>query len=378
MFLVFLIWASWVGGDKQLSPLQKGRATAWVSNGKPIPRMSPAGPGAVQSQKHNQRRGAPHNLALDGDIHPNPGPGRTSQVTGFPYGAGTPGPPQSCRAARTSRPHFQHPHQPPFGSHVPERSHKQAEAPARQRDAWAVPQASAGESAKGNYPGPTTSGDHRGNRPGGNASRTSKAPMSSPVQHIGTPGNDGRSGAEDLRPIWPVGSQPESHQPSRGGSSGVYIDRQCSVCHHAVNLASQVLWETLQDSSHGQGRNQDGYHTRDAGRERHPPERRPPGGGYPKGQTNAQTSRAKVNSQFTKSAIYDGMIDQLNALANTIAKLQSDLSAIQSTMHTTPGTNVPISPHTPRPSKKAAPQKGGTTSIGFTTPSRKERPSHSG
>ena len=58
---------------------------------------------------------------------------------------------------------------------------------------------------------------------------------------IGTLGNDGRSGAEDLRPRWRAGSQPESRQPSRSGSSGVHVDQQRDVRRHVVQPAPQPL-----------------------------------------------------------------------------------------------------------------------------------------
>ena len=52
---------------------------------------------------------------------------------------------------------------------------------------------------------------------------------------IGTPGNDARPSAEDLRPGWFAGSQPESLHRARAGSSGVRADQQRGVHGHAVN-----------------------------------------------------------------------------------------------------------------------------------------------
>ena len=58
-------------------------------------------------------------------------------------------------------------------------------------------------------------------------------------QTIGTPGNDARSGAKDLRPGRPVRSLPESSRPSRGGSSGVCVDHRRGVSRHAVNSETE-------------------------------------------------------------------------------------------------------------------------------------------
>ena len=52
---------------------------------------------------------------------------------------------------------------------------------------------------------------------------------------IGTLGNDGQLGAEDLRPEWHAGSQPQSQHPTRGGSSRVRADHQHGVYGHANN-----------------------------------------------------------------------------------------------------------------------------------------------
>ena len=96
-----------------------------------------------------------HDLARDGDVHPNPGPRRQPSAT----------------SPRRRRPPSQQLHQHPFGSHVPARSSKPAQVPTGQRDAWAAPHVAAGERAKGNCPGPKPPDDHAGNRPGGNGGR---------------------------------------------------------------------------------------------------------------------------------------------------------------------------------------------------------------
>ena len=67
---------------------------------------------------HPSRAPPPHDLARDGDVHPNPGPHR--------------------RSSRRPSPPSQRQHQPPSGSHVPARSYQPAQAPAGQRDARAV------------------------------------------------------------------------------------------------------------------------------------------------------------------------------------------------------------------------------------------------
>ena len=64
-------------------------------------------------------------------------------------------------------------------------------------------------------------------KPTSSSSSSLKYPMIN--QHIGTPGNDGLLSAEDLRPGWPAGSQPESRQPTRDGSSGVPVDHRQGV-----------------------------------------------------------------------------------------------------------------------------------------------------
>ena len=70
------------------------------------------------------------------------------------------------------------------------------------------------------------------------ARAVSQAPQSNAMkQPIGTPGNDGQFSAEDLRPGWRAGSQPESRHPTRGGSSGVRVDHRRGVSQHAVNQA---------------------------------------------------------------------------------------------------------------------------------------------
>ena len=59
-------------------------------------------------------------------------------------------------------------------------------------------------------------------------------------QFVGTPGNDGRPGAEDLRPGGLARSPPESVRRSRaGGVPGVRADPQHGVRQHAVNPATK-------------------------------------------------------------------------------------------------------------------------------------------
>ena len=67
--------------------------------------------------------------------------------------ASNPGPLQSAPGNR------------PPGNHAPRRSTNNAQVPARRRDARAAPQAPAGESAKGIYPGPNPGDDRSKNRP---------------------------------------------------------------------------------------------------------------------------------------------------------------------------------------------------------------------
>ena len=67
--------------------------------------------------------------------------------------------------------------------------------------------------------------------------RTFFKPKPMTRQFIGTPGNDGRFGAKDLRPGWLARSQPESLQRARGATSGVHVDHQRDVFRHVVKPA---------------------------------------------------------------------------------------------------------------------------------------------
>ena len=79
--------------------------------------------------------------------------------------ATNPGPSRRSRSRSRPPPHNHQQH--PSGSCAPGRSSNQAQAPARQRRARAVPQAPAGERTKRIDLGPNPSDDHAGNRPGG-------------------------------------------------------------------------------------------------------------------------------------------------------------------------------------------------------------------
>ena len=74
-------------------------------------------------------------------------------------------------------------------------------------------------------------------------SRAAPTPPRNPITMnnppIGTPGNDGRPGAEDLRPGGLARSPPESVRRARAeGAPGVHADPQHGVRRHAVNSAT--------------------------------------------------------------------------------------------------------------------------------------------
>ena len=94
------------------------------------------------------------------------------------------------------------------GNRAPGARQQQAQAPARRHGSWAAP---------------TTSGN----------------PTTMKNQSVGTPGNDGRPGAKDLRPGGLAVSPPESVRRSRAeGAPGVRADPQHGVRRHAVNPAT--------------------------------------------------------------------------------------------------------------------------------------------
>ena len=63
--------------------------------------------------------------------------------------------------------------------------------------------------------------------------RKAPHPVTPPTK--ATPGNVGLPGAEDLRPGWPAGSQPNTLQPTGGGTPGVLANHWQGVSRHAVN-----------------------------------------------------------------------------------------------------------------------------------------------
>jgi hypothetical protein len=78
-------------------------------------------------------------------------------------------------------------------------------------------------------------------------------PMS--FQPIGTPGNDGQSSAEDLRPGWLARSQPESLHRARRGYPGVHADHQCGVCRHTVNRQERQTHAWYEGTRVGEAQN---------------------------------------------------------------------------------------------------------------------------
>ena len=167
---------------------------------------------AAAEDRASQASQPPHQVALTPAAAPiqHEGKEKTSHdwKEGTPIGqAKKPGP--SGRYSKKNEPHTtsqDHQHH-LSGNHAPGWRSNNAKAQARQHGARAAPQA----------PNPTT--------------------MSS--QTIGTPGNDGRSGTEDLRPRWRAGDQPEPPPRARGGSSGVPADHRRGVDRHATQPAQR-------------------------------------------------------------------------------------------------------------------------------------------
>ena len=187
-----------------------------------------------------QPRPPPHDLSQDGDVHPNPGPRGGNRV------------PQPPLRPRSPSPIYRLPPQQPSGSHAPARGRKQAEVPARQRDARAAPQAhptpSEGALAKGIYPGPNPSGDRTGNRPGGNASRNASAAMMNPFMSRGETvhrnprgpqGGPGRRGRPRRPPPRRSSRSPTPHPPSEQWHT-VPGDRYDGLMRQLEALASTV------------------------------------------------------------------------------------------------------------------------------------------
>jgi len=71
-------------------------------------------------------------------------------------------------------------------------------------------------------------------RPPTPPSSSSSSHLTMTNQPIGTPGNDGLSGARDPRPRWPAGSQPNTPRPTWGGTPGVPANPWQGVRRHAV------------------------------------------------------------------------------------------------------------------------------------------------